>query len=163
MVRVPSWAHLPVAGRGRAPTTAWQPGWRGTGQMRPRRPSITSYGQRLTGVPIAGGTSQVTVKSDGTATAQIAPQGLGTIWYPQQANISTTTGAADNSTCAIFLGASALDVLQVGQSYAGGGDTVGLSVPALAAGGLLIAVWSGASPGDLATLSIIGTQDALTS
>lgn len=162
MVRVPSWVHRPVARRG-VPSQDWQPGWQGTGMLRPRRPSMSSYQQRVTGVPIAGGTAQTTVGSDGTATAQIAPQGLGTVWYPQQANVSTSTGAADSSTCAIYLGAVALGTLQVGQSYAGGGDTIGLSVPALAPGGLLIAVWSDAVPGDLATLSIIGTQDALTS
>jgi hypothetical protein len=162
MVRVPVWAHLPVARRG-APTTDWQPGWRGTGMRRPLRPAIGAYSQRLTGVPIAGATAQVTVQADGSATAQVAPQGLGTTWYPQQANISTSTGADDSSTCAIYLGASALNSLQVGQSYAGGGDTVGLSVPALTPGGLLIAVWTGGVPGDLATLSIIGTQDALSS
>lgn len=162
MVRVPSWVHRPVARRG-MPSQDWQPGWQGTGMLRPRRPSMSAYQQRVTGVPIAGGTAQTTVGSDGTATAQIAPQGLGTIWYPQQANVSTTTGPNDFSTCIIYLGASALANLQVGQSTSGGGDTVGLSVPALTPGGLLIAVWTGATPGDTATLSIIGVQDALAS
>jgi hypothetical protein len=61
----------------------------------------------------------------------------------------------------VYLGAIAAQNLQGGQSYAGGGDTVALSVPSMSPGQLLIAVWSGAIPGAIAAMNIIGTMDAL--
>jgi hypothetical protein len=91
----------------------------------------------------------------------IGPQALGTVWYPQAATISTTTGITDSSTANIFLGATNVNNLLVGASQQAGADTVGLSVPAITPGGLLIAVWTGGHHGDLATINIIGTMDAL--
>jgi hypothetical protein len=113
------------------------------------------------GVPLTGGQVQGVIGSGGAATISVGPQGLGTIWYPQQATISTTTGAADASTCQIFLGALGVLTLLAGQSYAGGGDTIALAVPALTPGQLLIAVWAGGHHGDKCTVNIIGTMDAL--
>jgi hypothetical protein len=159
--RVPAWVH-PQTAWGRSSSGAWRPGWLGTGQLRPVRPRVELYRQLVAGVPLTGGQAQSKVSAGGAATVSVGPQGLGTVWYPAQATISTTTGAADSSTCQIFLGAQGVNNLLVGQSYAGGGDTIALSVPALTPGGLLIAVWSGGHSGDLATVNILGTMDALT-
>lgn len=139
----------------------WRPGLAGSGMQPIRRVPIGAYSQRVTGIILTGGQAQATVGGAGTATASIGPQGLGTVWYPAQATISTTTGAADNSTCAIYLGAIGAPNLLVGQSYAGGGDTVALAVPSLTPGGLLIAVWAGGHPGDAATINIVGTMDVI--
>jgi hypothetical protein len=117
--------------------------------------------RQLQGIPLTGGQAVTTVSAGGTATVKIGPAGLGVVWYPNSANISTSTGAADNSTCSVYLGAIAAQNLQGGQSYAGGGDTVALSVPAMSPGQLLIAVWTGATPGAIAALNIIGTMDCL--
>jgi hypothetical protein len=131
--------------------------------MRPiRRVAITAYNRRVQGIPLTGGQAQGAISSKGVATVSIGPAGLGTVWYPAQATISTTTGATDTSTCQIYLGAQGVPNLLVGQSYAGGGDTVALAVPAMAVGQLLIAVWSGGNSGDKATINILGTMDALT-
>jgi hypothetical protein len=92
---------------------------------------------------------------------QLGPQGIGTIWYPQSAAVATTTGAADASTVTFYIGPLAL-LTEVGsQSYAGGGDNVGLAVPAMHPGTFLVAKWAGGHSGDLATLTIYGLQDAL--
>jgi hypothetical protein len=113
-------------------------------------------------VPISNGVGQAIVSGSGTATVQAGPQGVGTVWYPQSAAIATTTGANDTSTCTLYVGPLAL-LTQVGsQSYAGGGDNIGLAVPALPPGYFIVAKWSGANPGDLATLTIYGQADQLT-
>ena len=117
---------------------------------------------------ITGGYAAVTVTAAGTAIAKVGPQGVGTVWYPQAAAISTTTGANDASTCALYLsplenGAAVVPSTQIGgQSYAGGGDTIGLAVPPMWAGYFIVAVWTGAVSGDLASLAVYGTQQVLT-
>ena len=110
--------------------------------------------------PLTGGYGAVTV-AGGTATVKVGPMGVGTVWYPQAAAIATSTGANDSSTCALYLGPLGLQTLIGGQSYAGGGDTIGLAVPPLWPGYFIWAVWSGATNGDLATLTVYGEQDSL--
>jgi hypothetical protein len=95
------------------------------------------------------------------ATLTVGPQGLGNVWYPVQCTISSSVGAADNSTVAVYLGSQAQQNLQGGQSYAGGGDVVALSVAAMTPGDLLIAVWSNPTPGSTIAFNILGTMDAL--
>jgi hypothetical protein len=161
MVRLPRGFH-PQASTGQGSSSRWRPGWRGTGQQPIRRVPITSYTRVIPNVPLTGGQVQGTVSGAGTVTVQIGPHGLGNVWYPAAAVISTTTGANDNSTCMVFLGAQGVNNSLVGQSYAGGGDTIGLSVPSMTPGDLLICTWAGGSPGDTAYLNIVGTMDALT-
>jgi hypothetical protein len=55
----------------------------------------------------------------------------------------------------------ALANLQGGQSYAGGGDVISLTVPGMTPGDLLIIVWAGATVGSVVTVNVQGTQDAL--
>jgi hypothetical protein len=110
-------------------------------------------------VPIHGeGTGQAVVSGAGAAVVTVNPQGLGTKWYPVKADILTTTGTNDASTCQLFLGAQSVNTQIGGVSYNGGGDTFGLAGHILAPGDLLIAVWAGAIPGDIATLRVTGTQ-----
>ena len=132
---------------------------RGFAPRLPYRPRIERY-TRVIRVPISGLAGDATVIS-GTATVQLGPNGLGTRWYLTQANVFTSTGAADASTVALYLGSVALPNQLGGSSYAGGQDTIGLNVRPLDPGDLLIAVWSGAHNGDTATLVVYGEQDAL--
>lgn len=111
--------------------------------------------------PIAQNAAQTTVAADGSATVQIGPQGLGTRWFPTQANVATTTGAADTSTVALYLGAQTQANLLGGSSYAGGLDTIGINTGPLTPGDLITAVWSGGHAGDTATLTIYGDQEVL--
>ena len=119
---------------------------------------------------ITGGYAAKVVPASGTVTVFCGPQGVGTVWYPQAAAISTTTGANDASTCVLYLSpfenssTSLAASTQIGgQSYAGGGDTIGLAVPPLWPGYYIVAVWSGATVGDLAALQVYGTQQVLAS
>lgn len=160
MIFVPAWIHRQAAGRGGS-TYSWHPGLRGSGMTRPRRPPVTVFSRVISGVPLSGGQAPTTIAADGTGTASIGPQGLGTSWYPAAAVISTTSGAADNSTAQVFLGSAGVLNLLQGQSYAGGGDTIGLSVPQMRQGDLIIVKWSGGKPGDQAVVNIVGTMDAL--
>jgi hypothetical protein len=117
---------------------------------------------------ITGGYAAAVVPASGSVTVRVGPMGVGTIWYPQAAAISTTTGAADASTCALYLtplenGAQVPATQIGGQSYAGGGDTIGLAVPPMWAGYFIVAVWTGATSGDLASLAVYGTQQVLVS
>jgi hypothetical protein len=152
MPRLPAWGHRPA---GTSPV-------RGVRYRPITRVPVTRFRRVLPGVPLTGGQAQSTIGADGTGTVSVTPQGLGTVWYPNAATISTTTGAADTSTCQVFLGAIGVSNLLVGQSYAGGGDTVALAVPALTPGALLIAQWSGGNPGDVCSVNVLGTMDALT-
>lgn len=125
-------------------------------------PPMPVYQRQVSGVPLTGGQVQGTISAQGTATLSVGPQGLGNVWYPAQAVISTSAGASDGSTCALYLGAISNATLLGGQSYAGGGDSLGLAVPPLTPGQLIIAVWSGGTHNDTCTLNVIGTMDALT-
>ena len=139
---------------------------RGFQRGRPASTDPRDYtgGQSL---PITGGYAAKVVPASGTVTIYAGPQGLGTVWYPQAAAISTTTGANDVSTCALYLsplenGTVLAPSTQIGgQSYAGGGDTIGLAVPPLWPGLFIVAQWTGATVGDLAALQIYGQQRAL--
>jgi hypothetical protein len=133
--------------------------------VRPwRHPAATPIElyQTTVRVPIPNGVGQAQVPASGIVSIQAGPQGVGSVWYPQSAAIGTTTGAADTSTCTLYVGPLAL-LSQIGsQSYAGGGDNIGLAVPALTPGYFIVAKWAGATPGDLATLTIYGQADVLT-
>jgi hypothetical protein len=145
-------------------------GQRNTGYGNPRPLSIPQ--QAYTGqaplTPITGGYAAVIVPASGTATAYCGPQGVGTVWYPQAVAISTTTGANDAATCALFLSPFTNTSMSLapssqigGQSYAGGGDTIGIAVPPVRNGYYIIAVWSNATHNDLASLQVYGNQQAL--
>ena len=114
----------------------------------------------LVRAPISDGTGTATVNGSGSATVTVGPHGLGTRWYPKKGDINTTSGPNDASTCQVFIGpaASAMDTLGAGQSYAGGGDTFGLSGEMLQPGEFVTAVWTGGNPGDVATLRVTGSQ-----
>ena len=151
MVRRPAWIH-PLAATGRQ---------RGLVAFPARRVPIEHFVRQISGVPLTGGQAQTVVNGAGVATCRVGPQGLGTVWYPSQCTVSTSTGAADASTVAVYLGSQAQQNLQGGQSYAGGGDTIGLSVVSMTPGDLLIAVWSGAVSGATAVINVLGTMDAI--
>lgn len=129
---------------------------------RPHSTPIQDYTGR-TRTPIPNGYGTAIISASGTATVTVGPQGLGTVWYPQNAAIMTTTGANDASTCQLYIGPlSALQLIN-GTSYAGGGDSVGLGVLApVTPGYFIVAVWSGGHTGDTASLAVYGAQDALT-
>ena len=121
---------------------------------------VTAYAQPIT-TPIAGGYGAAVIPVSGVVSVQVGPQGLGTVWYPQSAAIATSTGAADASTCTIYIGPLGLQTQIGGQSYSGGASSVGLPVPAMWPGYFVFATWTGAKAGDLATLTVYGTQTAL--
>jgi hypothetical protein len=137
------------------------PGYRGTGQLPMARPQIQRYGGRVSGVPLTGGQAQGLVPASGLLTLLVGPQGLGTVWYPAQATISTTTGALDTSTALVYLGSGSVPSQLVATVYSGNG-TAALAIPDMQPGDSLIVAWSGANPGDTAGVNIIGTMDALT-
>ena len=127
---------------------------------RPATIGVEQYARRVRS-PLTGGYGTATVSASGAATVTLGPQGTGTVWYPQQCAIGTTTGANDASTCQLYLGPLSQLQLISGTSYAGGGDSIGLGVPPITPGYFIVAVWSNAVNGDLASLAIYGTQDAL--
>ena len=159
--RIPVWIHPQAAGR-TLNKMRLRPGYPAGSGARPIvRVPMQAFSQLVTGVPLTNGQAQAVVNGAGVATVAVSPQGQGTTWYPTSAIVSTSLGAADTSTVAVYIGAQALQNLQGGQSYAGGGDTVGISQASMQPGDRLIAIWSGAKPGTIATLNVIGTQDAL--
>lgn len=126
-------------------------------------PPIEQYWRRLA-TEIPGAARSATVPASGTVTVSVGPQGLGNRWYVTQVNVQTTTGAADASTAAVYVGAGALAVSAnlVASSYAGGQDTLGVNARSIQPGEFVTVVWSGANPGDTATVVAYGEQQALT-
>jgi hypothetical protein len=159
--RVPSWIH-PQTAQGATSFLRFRPGYGGSGMQPVRRPEVRAFGARITGVPLTGGQVSGKISAAGTATLQIGPAALGTVWYPAALSLSTTSGTADSSTALAYLGAQGVPNLQVGQSYAAGADTIALSVPPLTPGALIIVQWSGGKSGDTCTVNLVGTMDALT-
>lgn len=106
------------------------------------------------------------IVSGGTVTLSVGPSAAGTSWALSQASVATTTGVNDSSTVAFYaqpaINAAPLLPFQVGQSFAGGGDQVGLAGIRLVTGERLYAVWSTANNGDTATLILSGTKTVLT-
>jgi len=133
------------------------------------QPPVIAQGRYQGGLRtvITGGYAAKTVPGSGVVTIYCGPMGLGTIWYPQAVAINTSTGAGDTSTCALYLtplenGSALAPSTQIGgQSYAGGGDTIGLAVPPLWPGLFIVAQWTGATPGALATMQVYGEQSVL--
>jgi hypothetical protein len=119
------------------------------------------YQRRLSGVPLTGGQGQVILSSTGAGSLSLAPTGLGVVWYPVQATISTTTGVLDSSTFNLYLGPAGVPITLVGTLFPGGAGTVALAIPEMTPGQALIATWTGGHAGDLASINVIGTMDAL--
>jgi hypothetical protein len=150
--------HPQAAGRGGSKLD-WRIGRNG-GQQRPVSVAVERFTRKMAGVPLTGGQAQ-TVAGTTTPQLSIGPHGWGVVWYPVQVTVSSSIGALDTSTAACYLGSVALANLQGGQSYAGGGDVISLSVPGMTPGDLLIIVWQGATVGSVVTVNVQGTQDAL--
>lgn len=102
-----------------------------------------------------------TVGAHGQATVKAGPQGLGARWYPAQVQVNTQSGAGDGSMCTVYHMMTG-PTHQLAQTIQGGQDTMGLSVPGMQPGDLLIAQWEGANTGDLVTMIVIGDQDVVT-
>ena len=106
------------------------------------------------------GTRTAKVSGAGTATVTIGPDALIT-WYVAYVAISTTTGAADSSTCQVQVGPAGHGINPSGQSYNGGGDVVSLGGRAMKPGEYITLSWAGGNPGDLAIATVTGDQDIL--
>lgn len=158
MVRKPPGLHPQRAYYGTS-QLAWMPGFGGSGQRPIEAIPVTRYRNRLQGVPLTGGQAQGVIASN-ALTLQAGPQGLGTVWYPVQVTLSTTTGALDTSTALVYLGPLTTPATLVGTVFTGNG-TVALAIPDMTPGQTLIVKWSGAHNGDTAAFNIIGTMDAL--
>lgn len=129
---------------------------------RPVSPGIELYTHRIRGIPLTGGQGQSRVANN-TATVQVGPQGLGTVWYPSQVTVSTTTGirtGLDTSVCNIYLGAAGTPTTLQGTIF-GGNGLLGVALPNLTVGLFIIAVWTGATNGDFCAVNAQGTMDAL--
>lgn len=161
-VRRPRGLHPQGARRG-GPVSMlrWMPGWRGTGRLFVPPAPIELYQYRLSQVPLTGGQAQGTVPVSGSVTLQVGPQGLGTVWYPAQVTLSTTTGALDTSTALVYLGPLTTPATLVATVFSGNG-TAALAIPDMTPGQFLVVAWTGATHGDTVSLNIIGTMDALT-
>jgi hypothetical protein len=110
----------------------------------------------------AGAVYSGTIKqASGSLTLSVGPQGLGTAWYPAQVTLSTTTGVLDSSTATVYLGVGGVPTNQVGSVFSGNG-VAALAVPAMQAGDFLFVTWVNGHAGDVASMNVIGTMDALT-
>ena len=130
-------------------------------RVLPRSVPVTGFTD-LQRRPITDGTGQAVVNGSGAAIVRVGPGHWGQTWYPVSADIATTTGALDTSTVQFFLGVISASSQIGGQSYQGGGDTMSWSSRPVQIGEQVFAVWSGATPGDLATLRVTGDEDVLT-
>lgn len=124
----------------------------------PRLP-LEAYRRKITGIPLQSGQAQGTIPASGTLTLTIGPQGLGTVWYPVQITLTTTTGQLDTSLANIYLGPLVTPATIVGTGL--GNGVYALAIPPMTPGQYLIVVWTGGTNGDTAAANVIGTMDAL--
>jgi hypothetical protein len=97
------------------------------------------------------------------AVVQLAPAGLGNIWYPTQVTLATSTGiltGLDTSVANLYLGPSVSPATLLG-TVTGGNGVVATALPNIQPGQYLIAVWTGGNIGDAAVMNILGSMDAL--
>jgi len=129
----------------------------------PRPPSapIHLYSGSFDNLPIPNGQAQGVISSAGTATLQVGPTGLGTVWYPASAVISTTAGILDTSACNIYVGPAGFPTTLQGTLFPGGAGVLALAIPAMSPGLYVLAVWSGGTPGNTCSLNVTGTMRAL--
>lgn len=121
---------------------------------------VSSYTSVVDAVPITGGQALGTFETT-TLTLSVGPAGLGTIWYPLSAVISTSVGPYDSSQCQVYVGPAGLPTLLQGTLATGGAGTVSLAIPAIQPGLSVIAVWTGGTVGSTASLNVTGTMSAL--
>lgn len=131
----------------------------GPGIRRPPSMGMGEYGALTrTAIRTGEGTGAALVSGAGTATISVGPDGLN-IWYVTYAAISSTTGADDTSTAQCLVGPIGAGIVPGGQSYAGGGDSIGLGNQTLRPGDFVTVIWSGAKPGDTVFVTVYGSQD----
>jgi hypothetical protein len=131
----------------------------GPGITRPRTASLEDYrGLQRFAIRTGEGTASGIIPMSGQLTLSIGPDGLN-VWYVVYAAIATTSGAADVSTAQVSVGPIGAGLAPGGQSYAGGGDSVGLGNQALRPGDYVSVTWSGGTPGDTAMVTVYGVQD----
>lgn len=130
---------------------------------RPASAPMEAFTGVLRGITLTGGQNQAQASGGGTAQAQAGPQGSGTVWYPAQVTVSTTTGITngiDTSVCNVYLGAAGFPSTLQGTIF-GGNGLLGVALPPITVGLFIIAVWTGAHPGDQCAINVQGTMDAL--
>lgn len=161
MVRVPPGLHTQGVRAAGGSFLANRPGTRG-GMQPMARPTIGSYTKKVTGVMLTGGQVQGIVPTGGALTLSVGPQGAGTVWYPAQVTVSTSTGTLDGSTCMLYLGSQGVPVTLLGTIFPGGAGTLAAALPQMAPGQYLIFKWTNAHVGDQAAANVVGSMDALT-
>ena len=131
--------------------------------MRPyraRSAPVSLYTQVSDTLAITGAQGLAVIGASGTATISVGPAGLGTVWYPASAVVSTTTGQLDTSTCNIYVGPAGYPTTLQGSVYSGNG-VVSLAIPAMSPGLFIVAVWTGGTTGSTASLNVTGTMTAM--
>src|ERR1700749_1060878 len=160
MVTIPNGLHQQAGRAFGGNVLAYRPG-NGSGKQPMARPGIMAYNRKITGGPLPGGQVQAHVPTGGKLQLSVGPQGAGTVWYPAQVTISTTTGALDGSTCLVYLGSQQVPVTLLGTVFPGGAGTLSAALPSLTPRPYLIFQWSNAHVGDTAGANIVGSMDAL--
>ena len=156
MVRVPrGWQLHAPAGSQRA---------YGVGGIRRITPADPASYIRQVSVDLGndGMAPQVTFTAAGTAQAFIGPSGSGDTWSLDQCFLSTSIGQLDPAQCILYAGPLPLANYAVTGSLAGGGSQFGLGGVTVPFGWFAWALWTGGTPGALATLRLTGTKTTLT-
>jgi hypothetical protein len=128
---------------------------------RPAVIPITRFTRRVTSPIAVDGQASGVVGAGGAVTLSVGPQGIGASWQPDQAGIATSVGAGDTATAAVFVGPAAIAPFQVAQSYAAGGDAIGLAGYTLSPGEFVTVVWTGGTAGSIAQLKVTGSETVL--
>lgn len=157
MVRVPAGLHSP-AGSYRPNRMGWAPPYRPI-----RRLPVQLYTQQVAQVPLIGGQAQGKISGAGGLTLSVGPQGLGNVWYPASLTVQTTSGTGDGSTANVYAGPAGTGVTLLGTFFPGtaGAGVASFALPSLTPGQYLIVTWTGANPGDVATVNVVGTMNSV--
>ena len=134
-----------------------QPARRGFARI-PARPSQEQY-TMIRQARITDDSRQTVLDSNGAGTVSWGPQGLGTVWYPTQFNVWTTTGAFDTATVSVYLNQYSVGNLLIASAVNAGRNTIGYNGPPLAPGALITAVWENGHAGDVASILVSGEAE----
>lgn len=130
---------------------------------RPPSPPMSAY-RRVIWVPIGndGVAFPAVFTAAGAAQCFAGPSGVGTIWEPAQAGLSTTVGPLDPAQALVFVGPLPLPQYQIAPAVLGGGNQVALGGVQIPPGWFVWAQWSGGTPEATAYLVVTGAKQALT-
>lgn len=137
----------------------------GRGTMSPTRAAtapVELYRSSVQ-VPLTGAQAVGVIPDSGSLELSVGPTGLGTVWYPAAAAISSSVSPYDpTSSVSVYVGPATVPSTLQGQILLGGIGVVALAIPQLTPGSFITVEWTDATVGSIVSVNVTGTAQMLT-